>query len=60
MQIDKLYDKRTVGRNIGKSLVTQKDYDKYRDGQEDCADTPDVIELDTELDDMPRAKEYKD
>jgi len=60
MQSDKLYDKRTVARNMKKNLVSQKDYDKFKTGQDDSSDKLEVIDLENDLDEMPRAEEYKE
>jgi len=35
---DKLYDNRVAGRNIKSGALSQKDYDKFIEGLEDCAE----------------------
>ena len=35
---DKLYDSRVAARNIKSGTLSQKDYDKFIDGLEDCAE----------------------
>jgi|GEM_PF-1442400 len=35
---DKLYDNRVAARNIKSGALSQKDYDKFIEGLEDCAE----------------------
>ncbi len=35
---DKLYDSRVAARNIKSGALSQKDYDKFIEGLEDCAE----------------------
>ncbi|HXJ21610.1 MAG TPA: hypothetical protein VMT03_15400 [Polyangia bacterium] len=49
----RLFDKRTVDRNIKKGLVTRKDYDKYLKTLDDVADKGVYGSADTRGDDEP-------
>ena len=41
---EKLYDSRVAARNIKSGALDQKDYDKYLEGLEDCADLAEETE----------------
>ena len=41
---EKLYDSRVAERNIKSGALAQKDYDKYLEGLEDCADLAEETE----------------
>jgi hypothetical protein len=60
MHSDKLYDTRIIERNVKKGLLTKKDYEKYLGGIKDSSGELEVIEITDELNDMPKAEEYKD
>ena len=51
----RLFDKRTVERNIKKGLVTRKDYDKYLKTLDDSADKGVYGSADKGDDDAPAA-----
>ena len=48
---DKLFDSRTVEKNINKGLVTRKDYEKYLDSLADESKNCEEITLEDESDD---------
>ncbi len=48
---DKLFDSRTVEKNIAKNLTTRKDYQKYLDGLSDESENCEEITLEDESDD---------
>jgi hypothetical protein len=62
----RLYDKRTVDRNIKKGLISRKDYDKYLKSLEDVADkgafgaAEEVPDVDDDLDDDISESETED
>ncbi|MCX6113547.1 MAG: hypothetical protein NTY22_09795 [Proteobacteria bacterium] len=60
MHSDKLYDIRTIERNIRKNLLSRKDYDKYLGGLKDLTSNLELIEIADVLKDMPTVEEYKD
>lgn len=61
MQNDKLFDKRTVKRNIKQKLISQKDLDSFRKSLDDDTSKLEVIKVDTDdNDDMPTTEDYKD
>ena len=52
MAVDKderLFDRRTVERNIDKGLITREEYDEYLESLEDKADNADVMEAEFEV-----------
>ena len=60
MHSDKLYDTRVIDRNIKKNLITKKDYEKHLSTVKDSTSDAEIIEITDELNDMPKAEEYKD
>ncbi len=60
---DRLFDVRTLERNIKKGLITREDYNAYLEGLEDAKPKADVIESEFEegvLDEDEQAEEDDD
>jgi len=53
----RLYDRRTIERNIKKGLITRKDYDKFLKSLEDAKDKGVSGEVESDDDDEPAADE---
>jgi hypothetical protein len=55
----RLYDRRTIERNIKKGLITRKDYEKFLKALDDAKDKgtldEDVVDDDDDTDDEPES-----